>query len=121
MFKLEHIHHTNANQIGFHAPETLLVVAVNIVRKKHDGWNNVFHSVLGSYYRLLGPTGEPLFPPIQMLKSDLKGVRIHEHDEEASTAAETHLGESSRIDEQLGEHTDDKQAGSKPRVKKGKK
>jgi hypothetical protein len=121
MFKPEHIHHTNANQIGFHAPETLLVVAVDVVRKKHDGWNNVFHSVLGSYYRLLGPTGEPLFPPIQMLKSDLKGVRIHEHDEEASTAAETLLGESSRISELPGKRTDDKQPGSKPREKKGKK
>jgi len=88
MFTHDHLGKTNADHIGEHGPETLLVTALDAAKSKATGWNNMPPSSLGGSYRAVDSTGAPLFPPIPMMESDLEGVRIQEEDDPAPAEAE---------------------------------
>ena len=88
MFTLEHLGKTNANQIGEHGPETLLVTALDAAKSKATGWNNIPDATIGGSYHAVDSTGAPLFPPISMTESDLEGVRIQVDEDPTPAEAE---------------------------------
>ncbi len=88
MFSQDHIGKTNANQIGEHGPETLLVVGLDLAKSKATGWNNMPPSSISDSYRAVDSTGTLLFPPIPMTELNLEGVRIQDDEDPAPAEAE---------------------------------